>query len=112
MANVQGRIDHMAVDLPGERLFMAALGNNTVEVIDLRRGQQIRSIQGLNEPQGVLYLSDYEKLFVTNGGDGSCKVFDGISFDLLDTIKFLRTRITSATSLIASRFMWALALVI
>jgi DNA-binding beta-propeller fold protein YncE len=88
MSNVQGRIDHMAVDPAGERLFVAALGNNTVEVIDLRLGQQIRSIQGLNEPQGALYLSEFEKLFVTNGGDGSCKVFDGISLDLLDTINF------------------------
>ena len=88
LADVQGRIDHMAIDLAGERLFVAALGNNTLEVIDLRIGKRIRSITGLNEPQGVIYLAEFQRLFVTNGGDGSCKVFDGNSLGLLDTVKF------------------------
>jgi DNA-binding beta-propeller fold protein YncE len=88
LPDVQGRIDHMAVDLAGERLFVAALGNNTLEVIDLRIGKRIRSITGLTEPQGVIYLPEFQRLFVTNGGDGSCKVFDGNSLGLLDTVKF------------------------
>src|SRR4030095_16801560 len=33
LPGVSGRIDHLDVDLPGQRLFVAALGNNTVEVI-------------------------------------------------------------------------------
>ena len=49
LPNVEGRIDHMAVDLKGQRLFIAALGNNTVEVLDLRAGKRIRSIIGLHE---------------------------------------------------------------
>jgi hypothetical protein len=88
LPDVQGRIDHMAIDLAGERLFVAALGNNTLEVIDLRAGKRIRSITGLNEPQGVIYLPGFQRLFVTNGGDGSCKVFDGNSLNLLDNVKF------------------------
>ncbi len=88
LPNVKGRIDHMAVDLAGERLFVAALGNNTIEAVDLRAGKRIRSITRLNEPQGVLYLSESQKLVVTNGGNGSCKVFDGNSFRLLDTVEF------------------------
>ncbi len=88
LPGVQGRIDHMAVDLAGERLFIAALGNNTVEVIDLRVGKRIRSITGLSEPQGVIYLPEFRRLFVTNGGNGSCKVFDGNSLGLLDIVKF------------------------
>ncbi len=88
LPEVRGRIDHMAVDLAGERLFVAALGNNTVEVLDLRVGKRISSITGLNEPQGVIYLPEFQRLFVTNGGDGSCKVFDGNSLGLLDTVKF------------------------
>jgi DNA-binding beta-propeller fold protein YncE len=88
LPGVQGRIDHLAVDLPGERLFVAALGNNTLEVIDLKIGKRLRSITSLNEPQGVLYLPELQKLFVTNGGDGSCRVFDANSLGLLDTVKF------------------------
>jgi WD40 repeat protein len=88
LSDVGGRIDHMAVDLVGERLFVAALGNNTVEVISLKLSRKVGRIKGLNEPQGVLYLDELKKLFVTNAGDGSCKAFDGITLDLLETIKF------------------------
>jgi WD40 repeat protein len=88
LPDVQGRIDHMAVDLAGERLFVAVLGNNTLEVIDLRIGKCIRSITGLKEPQGVIYLPEFQRLLVTNGGDGSCKVLDGNSLGLMDTVKF------------------------
>ncbi len=88
LPGIRGRIDHMAIDVGGERLFVAALGNNTIEVLDLRVGKRLRSITGLKEPQGVLYLSEFQRLFVTNGGDGSCKVFDGNSLSLLDTVKF------------------------
>ena len=35
LPHVEGRIDHLAVDLRGQRLFVAALGNNTLEVLDL-----------------------------------------------------------------------------
>ena len=35
LPGVEGRIDHMALDIAGQRLFVAALGNNTVEVVDL-----------------------------------------------------------------------------
>ena len=35
LPGVEGRFDHFAVDLKGKRLFVAALGNDTVEVIDL-----------------------------------------------------------------------------
>ncbi|MGE5255797.1 MAG: YncE family protein, partial [Hyphomicrobiales bacterium] len=69
LSDVQGRIDHIAVDLVGERLFVAALGNNTVEVISLKLGKKIGRIKGLKEPQGVLYLDELKKLFVTNAGD-------------------------------------------
>ena len=36
LPGVEGRIDHFAFDPAGERLFVCALGNNTVEVIDLQ----------------------------------------------------------------------------
>ena len=55
LPNVEGRIDHLAIDLKGQRLFVAALGNNTLEVIDLRAGKRIRGIGGLNEPGCHLY---------------------------------------------------------
>ena len=88
LPNVEGRIDHFSVDVKGGRLFMSALGNNTVEVIDLRTGTRTHAISGLNEPQGVLYVPELNKIFVANGQGGVCKVFDGTSLKLLDSIDF------------------------
>lgn len=88
LPNVEGRIDHMAVDLKGQRLFVAALGNNTVEVIDLREGKRVRTITGLHEPQGVGFLPDLNKLFVANGKSGACDIFDGASLKLVKSVKF------------------------
>jgi hypothetical protein len=86
--NVQGRIDHLAVDLKGQRLFIAALGNNTVEVVDLAAGKHIRSIAGLHEPQGVGFVPEFNKLFVANAKTGACDILDGSSFKLVMSVKF------------------------
>ncbi len=88
MPNVKGRLDHFAVDLKGQRLFVAALGDdqNTVEVIDLRSGKWISSIPGQSKPQGMFYSPNFKKLFVANGTDGTCKIFAGDTFKLLDSL--------------------------
>ena len=88
LPNVDGRIDHMAVDIKGQRLFIAALENNTVEVLDLRAGRHIRSITGLHEPQGVSFIPEFNKIFVANAKNGACDVFDGSSFQLIKSINF------------------------
>src|SRR5215831_9713207 len=44
LPHVEGRIDHMAVDVQGQRLFVAALGNNTLEIIDLKAGTRLHTI--------------------------------------------------------------------
>lgn len=77
MPNVEGRIDHMALDIEHQRLYVAALGNNTLEVLDLRAAKVTQTITGLKEPQGVVYVRDLGKLFVTTGGDGKCYAFAG-----------------------------------
>ena len=88
MPGVSGRMDHLGVDVEGERLFAAALGNsqNTVEVIDLKAGKRIFSVGGQNMPQGVFYSADFKRLFVANGRDGTVKSFRGDSFELLDSL--------------------------
>lgn len=86
LPGVQGRIDHMSFDPHTGRLFVAALGNNTVEVVDVNQGKRISTIPGLHEPQGVLYLADVNRLYVANGDTGSVELFDGTSFQLLSTV--------------------------
>jgi YVTN family beta-propeller protein len=87
LPDVQGRIDHMSLDVRNGRLFVAALGNNTVEVIDIKQGKRIDSIPGLHEPQGVLYLPDVNRLYVANGDDGTLRIFEGNSYEFMKTIK-------------------------
>ena len=85
---VKGRIDHFDVDLAGGRLFMSALGNNTLEVFDLRANKLIHSIRGLHEPQGVTYAPQSNRIFVANGADGTCRIFDGSTYQLLKIVHF------------------------
>ena len=80
LPGVEGRIDHFAFDSSGQRLFVCALGNNSLEVIDLRKGERIRSITGLGTPQGVGYAPEVNRLFVANDKGGICKIYDGKSF--------------------------------
>lgn len=86
LPGVKGRFDHFAIDAKGQRLFVAALGNNTLEALDLAANKQIKSIIGLHKPTGVLYLAEGNQIAVANGDDGTFKLFDGTSFALTKTI--------------------------
>jgi DNA-binding beta-propeller fold protein YncE len=86
LPGVEGRIDHFAFDAAAERLFVCALGNNTVEVVDLHKGQRIRSITGLGAPQGIAYVSGLDRLLVANDDRGICKIYDGKSFQQLGEV--------------------------
>jgi len=88
LPEVQGRIDHMSLDVKGERLFVCALGNNTVEVIDLKAGKRTNTISGLKEPQGALYVASTDRLYIASSKGGTVKMFDGTSFQLLKTIEY------------------------
>lgn len=71
LPRVEGRIDHLAFDAAGQRLFVAALGNNTVEVLDVKAGKHLRSLPGFREPQGIAVVPDTKLIAVANGqGDG------------------------------------------
>ena len=88
LPNVKGRIDHFGVDLSGQRLFVAAVENHTLEIVDLKSGQRVRTIGELAEPQGVFYDPTTNHLFVACGLDGVTKVLDGNSLHVLATVKF------------------------
>ena len=87
LPNVKGRLDHMDVDVMGKRLFVAAVENGTVEVVDLEAGKWAHSIHGFKKPQGALYVAELGKLFVASGDDGMLRVFRGDTLDLLDPIQ-------------------------
>lgn len=86
LPGIDGRIDHMAADLKHDRLFVAALGNNTVEVIDLKTGKRIRSLTGFHEPQGIGYDAWSNTVLIANGGSGDCDFLDGDSFERIGAL--------------------------
>src|SRR5438876_6669394 len=88
LPGVEGRIDHFAFDAAGERLFVCALGNNTVEVLDLREGERVHSITGLGVPQGVAYIPELDRIFVANDNGGVCKIYDAKSFRQIGELNF------------------------
>jgi hypothetical protein len=85
LPNVAGRIDHLAVDVPHQRLFVAELGNGSVDAVDLESGET-RRIGGLKEPQGLAYLPNRNQLVVASAGDGTVRFFDASSLALVGSV--------------------------
>jgi DNA-binding beta-propeller fold protein YncE len=85
---VNGRIDHFSADVKGQRIFVSALGNHTVEVLDVQSGKHLGTIADLGEPQGVYYDSSTNRLFVACALDGVTKLFDAGTLQVLETAKF------------------------
>ena len=85
---VAGRLDHFTADAKRKRLFVSALGNNTVEVIDLFAGRVVQSIKGLAQPQGPLYVPGVDKLYVANAEDGKVRVYEGATYALRKSLDF------------------------
>lgn len=74
LPHVDGRIDHMALDRSKHHLFVAALGNNSVEVVDTKTLQHVASIEGIPEPQGLAFSN--ETLFAASAGEGALRVIE------------------------------------
>jgi len=86
LAEIDGRIDHFAIDVKGRRAFLAALAKNTIEIVDLRAGRVTRTLPGFAKPQGVLFVPQFNKLIVACGADGSVKIVDGTTLALIQTV--------------------------
>ena len=87
LPGVEGRIDHLTADVHGNRLFVAALGNGTIEVVDLARGERTGEIKGLKEPQGLYYRPDNNTLYAATGGDGMVRAYNAKTLIEVGSIK-------------------------
>ena len=79
LPGVTGKFDHFAIDLAGKRLFAAATGNHSVEVIGLATGKVEQSITGLGKPHGLFWEDSTQKLYVADGSLAQLLVFTGSS---------------------------------
>lgn len=85
LSGIEGRIDHMCVDAQNERLYVTALTNDSLEVIDLKLGKRTRSVSGPRGPQGVMVLPESHELVVASGEDGVIRLYD----EKLNLLRFL-----------------------
>jgi DNA-binding beta-propeller fold protein YncE len=85
LPGIEGRIDHFSIDVKGKRAFLAALAKNTIEVVDLKAGRVTQTLSGFAKPQGVLFVPEFNKLFVASGADGAVKTLDGTSLAVTTT---------------------------
>jgi hypothetical protein len=88
LPGVEGRLDHLDCDAANQRLFVCALGNNSLEIIDLQKGARFRSITGLGAPQGVAYVAQSNRLLIASDEKGLCRIYDAKSWQLIATVDF------------------------
>src|SRR5215475_4323237 len=86
LTGVSGRIDHFTFDPKRRLTIFSGLGNNTVEIVNNFQGKHVKTIMGLNEPQGPLYVPGLDKLFVANAGNGVVDVYDAKTWNLRKSI--------------------------
>src|SRR5246127_5774798 len=87
LEDVRGRIDHLAVDLKRQRLFVAELGNDSVGVVDLATHSLLRTMTGLSEPQGVGYEPSTDTLYVANARDGSVRLYEAEEYKAIGRVE-------------------------
>jgi DNA-binding beta-propeller fold protein YncE len=86
LPRVEGRIDHLTLDSAGQKLFVAALGNNTVEVLDVKNGTHVESLPGFREPQGIAGVADAKVIAVANGQGEGVQTINENDFTTVKTI--------------------------
>ncbi len=80
LPGVKGRFDHFAIDTNTHRLFVAALGNDTLEIINVAAGKHLHTIRSLRKPTGVVFLRDENHVGVASGNDGTFRIYDGKAY--------------------------------
>jgi DNA-binding beta-propeller fold protein YncE len=86
--------EHFGIDAKGNRLFsLAGVQEGRLEVFDLRTGQHLRSVEGLQEGQCLVYRQDLNRLYVVGGGGnlitqqpGRVWIYDGNDYSLIKSL--------------------------
>jgi DNA-binding beta-propeller fold protein YncE len=84
--SVKGRFDHVNADVSGDRLFVAAESAHQVLVFSLREGKFQRAITDIQIPHATFVRDDINRIYVTDGGSGALKIYDGKTYELLKTV--------------------------
>jgi hypothetical protein len=83
-----GGLDHLALDVKRDRLFLANKANNSLDIVDLKAGKLLQQVRNQGGIQGIAYAADLDKVCVGLGSGGFCNIFNGKDYKTLKTIKF------------------------
>jgi DNA-binding beta-propeller fold protein YncE len=87
---IKGAFDHFGLDLKHQRLFATPEDSKAILVIDLNTGKLTHQISGIARPHAVLYREDLNRIYVTDGGDGLLRVYDGATYQPLASVHLLK----------------------
>jgi DNA-binding beta-propeller fold protein YncE len=85
LPGVYGRMDHYGWDSKRGILFVTALGNNTVEIVD--QWKRVGSISALEHPQASQYVPGFDRLAVSSQS-GKLRFYEAASYTLMKTLDF------------------------
>lgn len=88
LPEVKGGFDLMAVDLAGQRLFIAAEDNHSIEVLDLAAMKPLRSVPGFDEPKWFNYRPEAKRLYVATAGDGRVTALNAETLEPVKVYQF------------------------
>ena len=83
----EGYIDHMAVDVKGQRLFISGEANKSLIVVDLRTGKVIHETKGLGgSPRKPFYIPETNEIW-TDLGDNTVVAISGTTYNVTKTVE-------------------------
>lgn len=89
LPDVRGRIDHLTLDRERGRLFVAALENGSLEVVDLREGVRAKRFTELGGPAGIAFVEGRGLVVVGCGSSGRLVLVDARSVALAGLVEGL-----------------------
>ena len=83
----EGYMDHIAVDVKGQRLFITGEANRSLIVVGLREGKVIHETKGLGgNPRKPFYLPDTNEIW-TDLGDNTVVAISGTTYAISKTVE-------------------------
>jgi DNA-binding beta-propeller fold protein YncE len=82
----EGYMDHMTVDVKGQRLFISGEANKSLIVVDMRSGKVIHETKGLGgNPRKPFYLADSNEIWA-DLGDNTAVAISGTTYEVTRTV--------------------------
>src|SRR5256884_3319352 len=88
----EGYMDHLTVDVKGQRLFITGEANKSLITVDLRAGKVIQETKGLGgNPRKPFYVAEANEIW-TDLGDNTVVAISGTTYEVTKTVELTGRR--------------------